>query len=263
MIRYALPLVIVGFAGMINELLSRIILKYLLPAGTADFDIGVFGAFYKLSIIITLFVQAFRFAAEPFFFEHASKENSQKTYARVMEYFVAACMCMFLFTALFLDDLAHLVVRSASYYNHPQALAIVPVLLMANVFLGIFYNLSIWYKLSEQTLLGSLVSIGGALATIFLNLLLVPFFGIMGASIATLVVYASMSVAAYIMGRFYYPVPYRLKIIFLYLLSGYGLWFAYLWFEFPQYGWLAIAMKVVFITIFALLVFLVHRAEKK
>jgi O-antigen/teichoic acid export membrane protein len=263
MMRYAIPLVIVGFAGMINELLSRIILKYLLPFGTADFDIGVFGAFYKLSIIITLFVQAFRFAAEPFFFEHASTENSQKTYARVMEYFVAACMGMFLFTALFLDDLAHLVVRSESYYQHPQALNIVPVLLMANVFLGIFYNLSIWYKLTEQTLLGSLVSIGGAVATIFLNLLLVPFFGIMGAAIATLAVYFSMSVAAYVMGRFYYPVPYRLIIILLYVCSGYGLWQLYEYLPLPKAGWTSMVMKMAFLGIFASVVVLVRRAEKK
>lgn len=224
MLYYAWPLVIVGFAGMINELLDRILLKYLLPADRADFDIGVYGAFYKLSIVVTLFVQAFRFAAEPFFFDKAKDDNAPRLYARVMHAFVAVCGLIFLTTMLFVEDFSGLLIRRAEYYAHPDALAIVPVLLMANVMLGIYYNLSIWYKLSEKTLLGSTVAMGGAAATILLNVLLIPFLGIMGSAIATLLVYGGMAITAYAMGTRHYPVPYKPLRILLYLGCALLLW---------------------------------------
>jgi O-antigen/teichoic acid export membrane protein len=224
MLFYAGPLVIVGFAGMVNELLDRILLKYLLPVETADYDIGVYGAFYKLSIIVTLFVQAFRFAAEPFFFDKASDVNAPKTYARVMHVFVGVCGFIFLATMLFVEDLSGLLIRREEYYEHPDAMNIVPVLLMANVMLGIYYNLSIWYKLSEKTLLGSTVALGGAVGTIVLNVLLIPMWGIMGSALATLAVYTAMTLVAFMMGTKHYPVPYNTIRILMYLGLALLLW---------------------------------------
>lgn len=224
MFAYAWPLLLVGFAGMINEVLDRIILKYLLPEKVADEQIGIYSAFYKLSIIITLFVQAFRFAGEPFFFEHADKSNARQTYARVMNYFTAVCGIVFLFTMLFVKELSSIVVRSEAYYSNPDIEIIVPVLLLANIFLGIYYNLTVWYKLSEKTLLGSSVAIAGAALTILLNLLLVPVLGILGSAVTTLAAYGLMAVAAYLMGQKHYPVPYNVLKIVGYLLLALVLW---------------------------------------
>lgn len=228
MFRYAYPLIFVGLAGIVNETLDRILLKKLLPDHIADFDVGVYSAFYKLSIIMTLFVQAFRFGAEPFFFRQSGGRDSVISYARIMHYFVIATVFIYLATTAFLPDIAPIVVRSRVYFEHPDALRIVPVLLLANLFLGILYNLNFWYKLSNRTGMGMWVSIGGAILTIVLNYVLIPRIGIMGSAIATLMVYLSMSVSSYLLGRKFYPIPYRLKPVFIYigigLLLSFSLW---------------------------------------
>jgi O-antigen/teichoic acid export membrane protein len=254
MLFYAGPLVIVGFAGMVNELLDRILLKYLLPVETADYDIGVYGAFYKLSIIVTLFVQAFRFAAEPFFFDKASDVNAPKTYARVMHVFVGVCGFIFLATMLFVEDLSGLLIRREEYYEHPDAMNIVPVLLMANVMLGIYYNLSIWYKLSEKTLLGSTVALGGAVGTIVLNVLLIPVWGIMGSALATLAVYAGMTVVAFMMGTKHYPVPYNTIRILMYLGLALLLWQGHVYLSAWLVGFMVQISAIFLLAVYAFVV---------
>ncbi len=262
MLAYAWPLILVGFAGMINELLDRIVLKYLLPSESADFDIGIYGAFYKISIAVTLFVQAFRFAGEPFFFDKAKDINAKDTYAKVMNYFVAICGLVFLVTMLFVHQIAPIIIRQNAYFTHPQAFTIVPILLMANVFLGIYYNLSIWYKLSEKTLLGSTVAIGGAFITVLLNLLLVPIIGILGSAITTLVAYAAMAVTAYLMGQKYYPVPYQLKPILSYLLAALVFWFLHDYFLSNSALLLQVGFALFFIVLYLGLVYLFERNKK-
>ncbi len=210
MLNYAWPLIFIGLAGIANETFSRVILKYLTPGEDGLYELGVFGAFYKLSMIMTLFIQAFKFAAEPFFFSQHKNENAQLLYARIMDYFVMVCAFIFVFTMLFIDNLAALLIRNESYYTHPDGMKIVPILLMANLFLGIFYSISVWYRLTNNTKKGSQLSIAAAIITVVLNLLLIPHFGFLASAWVTLVVYAFLAIANYIWGQKHYPVPYNL-----------------------------------------------------
>lgn len=218
MMVYALPLLLVGFAGMVNETFDRVILEYLLPPDTAKHDVGVYGACYKLSILMSLFIQAFRFAAEPFFFSQ-SQSGDRNIYARATHYFALFCMVIFLLVALFLDVFKHFL-RDEAFH---EGLPVVPILLLANLFLGVYYNLSIWYKLANKTMTGAYISVFGAALTIGLNLLFIPFSGYMGAAWTTLLVYAFMMVTTYLTGQKYYPIPYRVRRFFVYLIFMLGL----------------------------------------
>jgi len=210
MFSYAWPLIFIGLAGIANETFSRVILKYLSPGSDKLFQLGVFGAFYKLSMIMTLFVQAFKFAAEPFFFSQHKNENAQLLYARIMDYFVMVCAGIFVFTMLYVDQLSALLIRNKSYYTHPDGIKIVPILLMANLFLGIFYSVSVWYRLTNNTKKGSKLSIAAAFLTVILNVILIPKFGFIASAWVTLVVYFFLAVSNYFWGQRYYPVPYNL-----------------------------------------------------
>lgn len=213
---YAFPIIFMGLAGMVNETIDRILLKEMIPnQADAEYQIGVYSANYKLAILITLFIQAFRFAAEPFFFSHMKKENATLIYARIMNYFVMVCTVLFLFVLLYLDILKYFI-RKEAYW---QGLKVVPVLLFANICLGIYYNLSVWYKLTAKNRMGAYVAIAGALITLVLNYLLIPHFGYMGSAWATLLCYASMVVISYVQGRRHYPVPYDVGKIMLLLGS--------------------------------------------
>lgn len=211
MMRYSFPLMIGGLAGMTNEMFSRVILKYQLPADVAMHDLGVFGACYKVSVLMTIFIQTFRFAAEPFFFSQAKEKDSKHLYAQVMTWFVIACSFIYLGVMLFMN-VVRLLVGEAFY----EGLDIVPVLLMANLFLGIFYNLSIWFKLNDKTHFGAWLAIFGAVITIVLNFMLIPPFGYLGAAWATLIVYFSMMLVSWALGKKYYPIPYELSKILIY-----------------------------------------------
>ena len=175
-------------------------------------QLGIYGACYKLSIIMTLFVQAFRFAAEPFFFKQMDSGDAQATYAKVMKYFVITCAFIYLVCVLFLDQLMYFV--GADYR---QGADVVPILLMANLFLGVFFNLSVWYKVSDKTRIGMYISLIGAAITIGMNFLLIPVFGYHGAAWTALSCYVALSVVSYFWGQKCYPVPYPVKRILLYL----------------------------------------------
>ena len=207
MVAYGLPLLVVGLGGMVNETLDRAIMKYLLPAGKGTLSqVGIYGANYKLSILMSLFIQAFRFAAEPFFFSHAKTSDKKTIYARVMDYFVIVCLGIFLLVTLYIDLFKYFI--GEQFYG---GLKVVPVLLLANVCLGIYYNLSIWYKLSDQTNKGAMISLIGAGITIGLNIWWIPVFGYVGSAWATFICYFSMMLICYFMGIKYYPIPYHLK----------------------------------------------------
>jgi len=212
MIRYALPLMVLGFAGMVNETMDRFLLKYMIPdKHFALTQIGIYGAVYKLSIIITLFIQAFRFAAEPFFFSRAKDKNAPELYARVMHYFIMVCCVIFLMVTLYIDFFKHFIGEP-----YRVGLPVVPLLLLANVFLGIFYNLSIWYKITEKTMYGAIITVIGAIITIILNIILIPKFGYVGSAWATLICYFTIASISYVVGQKYFPVPYSLRKIALY-----------------------------------------------
>jgi O-antigen/teichoic acid export membrane protein len=221
LLRYSLPMVAIGFAGIINEMLDRALLKYLLPYNlqTNLKMLGIYSACYKLSILMSLFIQAFRYAAEPFFFAYADKSDAKQVYADVLKYFVIFCMSIFLLVSLFLDFFQYFV--GAEFRS---GLNVVPILLLANLFLGIYVNLSIWYKLTDRTLMGAAVSLSGALLTIALNWYWIPEFGYVGSAWATLLCYASMAFMSYSLGRYYYPVAYPVQRILAYILLGVGLY---------------------------------------
>lgn len=215
---YSYPLIIVGFGGMINEMLSRLVYQKVLHLDekTEQFELGVFGANYKLAVLITIFIQVFKLAAEPFFFNQSKNENAQKTYARVMKFFVIACCFMFLGVALFLEFWKILI--ASKHEEYAQGINIVPILTMGSVFLGIYYNLSIWYKLTNKNMFGAYITIAGAVLTIVLNMILVPQFHYFGAAWATFLCYAFMMVISYTQGQKYYPIPYAKKKLITYLV---------------------------------------------
>lgn len=225
MLVYGLPLMVVGFAGMINETLDRTIISYFYPTPEEGLAAnGIYGANYKLSILMSLFIQAFRYAAEPFFFSHAKTDDKRTVYAQVMDYFVLVCLGLFLMVTLYIDVFKHFI--NERYW---EGLHVVPVLLVANMFLGIYYNLSIWYKLSDQTNKGAIISLTGAGITIVANLALVPLMGYTGSAWATLICYVSMAIICYVMGMKYYPIPYHLLKLIGYIILALAMYALSVW----------------------------------
>lgn len=220
-IRYSLPMVIIGFAGIINEMLDRSMMKFLLPGTVREnlSQLGIYSACYKISIVMSLFIQAFRFAAEPYFFSIYKSENSRQVYADVMDWFVWFCTGIFIVVTVFLDEFGLFVGK-----DFRVGLNIVPILLLANLLLGIYVNLSIWYKLTDRTMLGAGVSIFGAGITVILLYILVPLYGYTGAAWTTLICYALMAITSYLLGKKYFSVPYRLGNMVIFILLCIGIW---------------------------------------
>lgn len=208
---YAFPLLFFGMAGIVNETFDRILLRYLLPSDIAEAQIGIYGACYKISILMTIFIQAYKYAAEPFFFSYSKEKDAKQTYADLMTYFVIATSFIFLATTLFMD-VALLMIGK----DFREGKEIIPILLMANLFLGVFYNLSIWYKLSNQTKYGAYIAIAGAVVTIAANLILIPRMGYQGSAWATFICYAMMMLVSFVLGHKYYPIPYNYKKLLFY-----------------------------------------------
>ena len=206
MLKYALPLLVVGLAGMINETFDRIILQKLLPADISMHELGVYGACYKISILMTIFIQAFKFAAEPFFFSHARNEDSRKLNALVMKYFIIFCSFLFLATMMNMRWIKYFVSE-----NYWAGLPVVPILLLANLCLGIYFNLSVWYKLTGQTKFGAYLTLLGALITLVVNFVFVPRYSYFASAWATLLSYAAMMVVSYFLSQRYYKTNYNLR----------------------------------------------------
>ncbi len=217
--KYSAPLIIVGLGGMINDVLSRLIYRHVvdLPQAQADHELGIFANIFRIALLITIMIQAFRMAAEPFFFNQSKNENATRIYARVMKFFVIACCFMFLFIGLFLDMFKWLFIEFANP-QWAEGLDVVPLLALGNIFLGIYYNLSVWYKLTNKNKYGALITIVGALITIALNILLIPSLHYTGAAIATFSCYFFMMIASYKLGQKYYPIPYAVVKLILYLV---------------------------------------------
>ena len=226
MLAYAAPLILVGMAGIMDEMFSRAMLKYLLP-GTPQENlgqVGIFGANYKLAALITLFTQAYRYAAEPFFFRHAAERDALKTQADAAKWFTIAAATGMLGILLFLDVLKIFI--DERYYG---GLTVVPILLMANLFLGLYYNFSVWYRLKDRTMLGAWISIAGAVITVALNLLWIPRYGYVGAAWVTLICYAFMAWATWFTGRKPHPVPYALGRMAVYVAFALALYALSAW----------------------------------
>ena len=218
MIVYAFPLLFAGLAGIMNETLGRILIRYMLPENIAEQQLGIYAACYKIAILMSLFIQAFRYAAEPFFFSQAKIKNAKNTYAEVMNYFVITVALIFLGTMLYIDVIIYFIGK-----DFREGAAVIPILLLANLFLGIYYNLSVWFKLTNKTKFGAYMAFFGAAITVLLNIYLIPRLGYVGSAWATLSCYALMMIISYFLGQKYYPIKYNLTRIFIYLGAAFVL----------------------------------------
>ena len=214
MMRYGLPILVAGIAFAINEQFDKILLGKLLPDNIADSEVGIYAACYKLGLFMVLFRTAYTLGIEPFFFSHADKENATQTYATVTKYFVIFGSFIMLGVIVFADLLKAIMIRDESYW---EAMKVVPLIILANFFLGIYTNLSVWYKLIDKTYIGAWISIAGAVVTLALNFLLIPKLSYMGSAIATISAYGTMMLISYFMGSKQYPIPYDVKRIGSYL----------------------------------------------
>ncbi|WP_299115518.1 lipopolysaccharide biosynthesis protein [uncultured Winogradskyella sp.] len=256
MLGYAFPVLIAGLAYTIIEMFNRILLDSPLSnAADPEAEVGMFSACYKIALFMTLFATAFRLGIEPYFFSHAKSDNPQKNYARILEYFVALGSIILLAVVVFSDLIKELIIRDEAFW---EAMWIVPIILLASFCLGIYHNLSVWYKITDRTKFGAYISVFGAIVTLGLNFWLIPIIGYKGSAIATLAAYGSMVLLSYYYGRKHYPIPYNLKKIGTYLVLSIvfsGIYF----YQFRQDYFIGIPLLLTFIGI----VFLLERKELK
>ncbi|MFV8377564.1 lipopolysaccharide biosynthesis protein [Flavobacterium sp. LB3R33] len=219
MMEYGLPIMVAGIAFAINEQFDKILLGKLLPANIAEAEVGVYSACYKLGLFMVLYRTAYTLGIEPFFFSHADKEDAPQTYATITKYFVIFGSFILLSVIVFADVLKYIMIQDESYW---EAMKVVPLIILANFFLGIYTNLSVWYKLIDKTHIGAYISIIGAIITLALNYLLIPTMSYYGSAIATIAAYGSMMFISYYFGNKYYPIPYDTNKIAMYLLISIG-----------------------------------------
>jgi len=249
MITYAIPILIAGISFSINEAFDRILLKELLPPDIADNEIGMYSACYKLALFMTLFATAYRLGIEPYFFSHSKTKYPQKNYANILEFFVAFGSIILLTVVVFADILKPFIIRSEAYW---EAMWIVPIILIANFCLGIYHNLSVWYKITDRTKFGAYISVVGAIITIVINYLFIETYSYRASAVATLAAYAVMMLLSYYFGRKYYPMPYNLKKIGFYMISSIGLALLSFYYYRGNY-YIGIAMLIVFLGLVVML----------
>ena len=264
LLKYSLPLLIAGMAGMINEVFDRILLKYFLeiPGGENEktyimSQIGIYGANYKLAILMTLFIQAFRYAAEPLFFSMQKNKDAKTNYSQIMNYFIIFGLIIFLAVMLYID-FAKLFIGE----QYREGLKIVPILLLANLFLGIIFNLSFWYKLSDKTIYGTIISVAGAGITLILNILLIPKFGYIGSAWATFFCYLLMMILSWILGKKHNEIPYNLKKILFYFSIALILYFISEYFK-SENQYLKYTANTIYLSIFIVTAIFIEGLYKK
>lgn len=216
MLSYGFPILIVGLTGMVNQNIDKVLIPFLVPENQDPmFQLGIYGANYKLAVLMNMFIQAFRYAFEPFFFAREGSKDDPKIYAVVMKYFVIFGLIIFIGMVLFIDVLKGIV--DPQYH---EGLKVVPIVLMANLFYGMYFTLSLWYKLTDKTRYGAYMALIGATITLVLNFALIPVMGYMGSAIAVFVCFLVMLVLSYFLGQKHFPVPYDLKRIGSYFLAA-------------------------------------------
>lgn len=246
MLRYAFPVLIAGLAYTTIETFNRILLdSSLSTAENPEEEVGMFSACYKLALFMTLFATAFRLGIEPYFFSHAKSKNPQKNYARILEYFVIFGSGILLTVVVFSDILKVIIIRDEDFW---EAMWIVPIILIASFCLGIYHNLSVWYKITDRTKFGAYISVVGAIITLVLNIWLIPIISYKGSALATLAAYATMVLLSYYFGRKYYPIPYNLKKIGLYLTISIVFSLVY-FYQFREHYIIGISMLIVFLSV--------------
>ena len=248
LISYSWPIAVAGVAYVINENLDKILIGKMLDKDA----MGIYSACYKLAIFMNLYIMAFRLGAEPFFFNHSDKKNAKETYAKILNYFIIVGSLVFVGIVVFID----LLKRPFINENYWEAIAIVPIVLLANLFLGVYHNLAIWYKLTDKTRYAMLFSIIGAVITVIVNVLLIPKIGFIASAWATLLAYGTMMVLSYLIGKKHYPVPYNLTKSLRYLLASIAI--SYLSFNyFRENYWISTG----FVLLFGLLVYFNEKKE--
>lgn len=220
---YAYPVMLTGVAGMVNEMFSRIMLDWWLPKNfyegqSQDEAMGVFGACYKFAVFMNLGIQAFRYAAEPFFFSNAQDKNSPALFAKVNHFFIIVC-CIVLVGISINMNLFKFFIGEEFW----SGLEIVPILLLAYLFLGVYYNLSVWFKLTDKTHFGTIITLIGAAITVTANYLLIPIAGFMGSSVAAFLCYFSMTILCFVWGQKFYPIPYHVNAALIYITVSFVL----------------------------------------
>ena len=275
MFKYASPMLLVGLAYVVNETLDRAMLKSILydqylENGSAKSSNealkmalsqnGIYGANYKITMIVSMFIQAFRYASEPFFFKDQANRNSKETLSKVMNYFTIVLVFTFLVITMYLHIFKYFIPNE----NYWEGLKVVPILLAANICLGVYTSLSIWYKLSEKTIFGALISLFGVLITLTINFIFIPQYGYLASAYATLICYGSMMIISYFLGQYYYPVPYKIGKFFIYAFAGAIIYFLSLEFDWnnnfsiQEYGYQSLLLLC-----YVVLVFIIERPKKK
>lgn len=258
MLSYGFPILIVGLAGMVNQNIDKILIPFLIPEEQNPmFQVGIYGANYKLAVLMNMFIQAFRYAFEPFFFARGSSKDDPQIYATVMKYFVVFGLLIFLGMILYIDIIK--VIIDVEYH---EGLKVVPIILMANLFFGIYFALSLWYKLKDMTRYGAYIALTGAVITLFLNVLLIPILGYLGSAIAVFICFFTMMIISYFLGQKYYPIPYNIKRMATYFLVA-AIIYIFSIYTSNQLPVIKYLLNTIFILSFVYSVFLFEKSELK
>jgi O-antigen/teichoic acid export membrane protein len=256
-LNYSLPILVVGLAGVIILHIDKILIPFLIPEDQNPMQqLGIYGAGVKIAVLMNMFIQAFRYAFEPFFFSQSKEKNDKPMYAGIMKYFVIFGLLIFLGMILYID-MIRLLNWNPLYY---ESFSVLPVILLANLFYGIYFALSMWYKLTDMTRYGAYISVAGAVITILLNFLLVPVYGYKGSAFALLVCFFGMMVVSYFLGQKYFPVPYNLKRIFAYFFIA-GLIYFVSRFTVEMHPVLKYSLNTILMTGFIVSVYMLEKIE--
>ncbi len=256
MIVYSAPLLVLGVAGIMNQTIDKVLFPHIFPdKAEAMAQLGIYGANYKIAIVMVMFIQAFRFAYEPFIFARAKDKGDDRlqSYRDAMKWFVIFSMVIFLGVMFYLDIIRHFI--SANYFS---GLKVVPIVMIAEFFFGIFFNLSLWYKLTDKTVWGMWFSLFGLAVTLGLNFLLVPKWGYMGCAWAAFGCYGAMMVASYVVGRIKYPIGYNVPRLALYFFSAIALWIFSEVIAMEAHPWITMAIRTPLLLLY---IFMAMRLE--
>lgn len=261
MLGYSIPMLLTGLAGMTNEMFSRQTLDWWLPENfypgqSPEYALGIFGACYKLAVLMSLAVQAFRYAADPFFFSNAGDKESPQLFAKVNHYFIIVCCILLLAVVINLDILKHLL-GDSKYW---EGLPVVPILLLGYLFYGVYYNLNVWFKITDKTHYGTIIVVVGAVITVVANYYLIPIAGYMGSSWATLICYFTMTAICYALGQKFYPIPYNVPKSLGYILITTLLAYA-VNSIFIENQWVATGFHILVLLVYLLIVYLIEKKD--
>ena len=244
-LRYSLPLLVLGVAGIMNQTIDKIIFPYLFDdPELAISELGIYSACFKISMVMMMFTQAFRYAYEPFIFAQHKDKNSKAAYANAMKFFIIFSLFIFLGMVFYLDLFKYII--RADYW---AGLRVIPIVLFSYIFQGVFFNLSLWYKLTDKTMYGAWFSVVGVIITLAINIIFVPIFSYMASAWAAFACYFVMMLLSYFYGQKQMPINYNLKAIGRYVGLALILYFISLWINMPHVIW-NMALKTILLVLF-------------